>query len=100
MIADTNLGTMVISMALLQMVSLAPSSFSESSSKSPKASINRDRPPRNEPRPYMQISGKTEDQYQMEAAEYKSTSVLMTDWSKFTSEEYFQAAKDSGLDLL
>ncbi|KAE8147224.1 multicopper oxidase-domain-containing protein [Aspergillus avenaceus] len=51
------------------------------------------------PRPYSAITNDTTELKKMQHAEENSNLMLITDWTHFTAQEYFQAEIDSGLNL-
>ena len=56
-------------------------------------------PSSNQSSPFSLISSSSIDQGQMEKAESNPEIVLVSDWSKFTSSEYFAAESNSNLDI-
>ncbi|KAB8079104.1 multicopper oxidase-domain-containing protein [Aspergillus leporis] len=50
-------------------------------------------------RPYSAITNDTIELAKMQRAEADSNLILVTDWTHFTAQEYFQAEVDSGLNL-
>ena len=60
---------------------------------------NFQRPSESEKSPFSCISSSESDQQAMKEAEKNTNVVIVSDWSKFTSTEYFEAEQKSNLDI-
>ena len=58
------------------------------------------RPPSNQPSPFQLISNSGYDQETMRNAEGAARAVVVSDWSKIPSEQYFEIEQASNLDIL
>ncbi len=57
------------------------------------------RPPKGEKKPFHYISSEPEDIAAMEKAESKAQVALVSDWTKFTSEDWLNFETASNLDI-
>ena len=87
--------------ALYKMDFTAASSYSTIMQVSPQSAVFADisSPLSNEPSPFASISSDSNDQKQMKQAEQNASVVMVSDWSKFTSEQYYNAEQQSNLDI-